>query len=361
MPQPMYVPILKGKEGEFAALEQLSPDIVELTAPLIEVPSIPFDYVNERPSRTLDEHIAGIAQRLERCWGGRLLYLDLPWFGEEEFLADGTVALRQVLEGCTNKQLNVVPVISPNSSSPYLVAAGEYATRCRTGLCLRLSTDYFAEDIDQEAVLTRILLATGGIEPADIDLLVDVKDLRGDDRDLLIVRYVFSMIPRSADWRRVVFAATSFPEDLSDVDASTAKTLPRLEWQMWETLQKRPNQLPRRDLIFGDYGIAHPQPRELDPRMMRMSASIRYTTSSDWLIVKGRNVRQYGFEQFFELCRALVQRKEFSGRDFSWGDSFIADCAERRLGPGNATTWRKVGTNHHLTLVAQQLASRHVV
>jgi hypothetical protein len=26
-------------------------------------------------------------------------------------------------------------------------------------------------------------------------------------------------------------------------------------------------------------------------------------------------------------------------------------------GPGNATTWRKVGTNHHLTLVTRELAN----
>ena len=88
-----------------------------------------------------------------------------------------------------------------------------------------------------------------------------------------------------------------------------------------------------------------------------MSASIRYTTDGNWLVVKGRNVRRYGFEQYFELCRTLVMRQEFSGRGFSWGDQYIDDCAFERTGPGNATTWRKVGTNHHLTLVARALAA----
>jgi hypothetical protein len=82
-----------------------------------------------------------------------------------------------------------------------------------------------------------------------------------------------------------------------------------------------------------------------------------YTAQDDWLIVKGRNVRQYGFDQYFELCRALVGRPEYYGRDFSWGDNFIAQCATRELGPGNATTWRKVGTNHHLTVVVRALAN----
>jgi hypothetical protein len=134
-------------------------------------------------------------------------------------------------------------------------------------------------------------------------------------------------------------------------------TLPRREWELWKTLQRRPGILPRHDLIFGDYAITHPVPKELDPRTMRMSASIRYTTRDNWLVVKGRNVRQYGFEQYFELCKELVQRPEYEGRDFSWGDKYISDCADGMTGPGNATTWRKVGTNHHLTRVMREIAN----
>jgi hypothetical protein len=91
---------------------------------------------------------------------------------------------------------------------------------------------------------------------------------------------------------------------------------------------------------------------------MIMSASIRYTTDSDWLVVKGRNVRQYGFEQYFDLCRALVERPEYYGPAFSWGDEYIGRCAAREVGPGNATTWRKVGTNHHITVVTRAIANR---
>jgi hypothetical protein len=52
--QPIYIPVLKGKEGEFAALEALDPlstDIKPLLLPLIEIPSVPYDYANERPPK----------------------------------------------------------------------------------------------------------------------------------------------------------------------------------------------------------------------------------------------------------------------------------------------------------------------
>jgi hypothetical protein len=41
--QPIYVPMLKGKEGEFAALEVLNSDIRADLMPLIEVPGVPYD------------------------------------------------------------------------------------------------------------------------------------------------------------------------------------------------------------------------------------------------------------------------------------------------------------------------------
>lgn len=58
-----------------------------------------------------------------------------------------------------------------------------------------------------------------------------------------------------------------------------------------------------------------------------------------------------------DLCRNLAERSEFAGAAFSWADDYIAKCAQHKVGPGNATTWRKVGTNHHLTLVSRQLSS----
>ncbi len=202
-----------------------------------------------------------------------------------------------------------------------------------------------------------LLTGLGRVSVSSIDLIIDLEDLGSDPgRALLVARSVFSMIPKK-NFRYMILAAASFPEDLSDVDAATTTTLPRREWELWKTLQRRPNLLPRRDLIFGDYAITHPVPKELDPRTMRMSASIRYTTRDSWLVVKGRNVRQYGFDQYFELCKELVQRPEYEGREFSWGDKYISDCADGMAGPGNATTWRKVGTNHHLTLVMREIAN----
>jgi hypothetical protein len=357
--EPLYVPVLKGKEGEFAALEVLEPNVRLRLMPLIEVPAVPYDYANERPSKSLDNHVTGIAERLLRCCQGMPMYIDLPWFKDRENLADGRVALEVVLNVCAQRGVRAVPVVSRMSSPKYLAAAGAYAKTTGLGVSLRLLVEDFEEDVDIDTEINRLLDGCAAAENTS-DLIIDLEDLGSEaGRAVLVARSVFSMIAGHNSWRRLILAAASFPEDLSEVDAETVTILPRREWELWKTLQRRPNLLPRPDIIFGDYAISHPVQKELDPRTMRMSASIRYTTQENWLVVKGRNVRQYGFDQYFELCKTLVKRPEFSGKDYSWGDHYIADCASGRTGPGNATTWRKVGTNHHLTVVAQEIASTY--
>jgi len=358
--QPLYVPILKGKEGEFAALETLASDVRNRLAPLIEVPAVPYDYANERPAKSLDEHVADIPARLKKCCGDIQFYLDLPWFEAEEHLSDGRTALEAILRGCEDLGISSVPVISRTNKPDYVAAAGKHISRAGNVACIRLILKDFEEEVELGDEVDRLISGLGLSDATSIDLVVDLEDLGKDGRSTLVARSALSMVPRKEEWRRIILAAASFPEDLSDVDAATIATLPRLEWDLWRALQRRPPL--GRVLIFGDYAIAHPIPKEIDPRTMRMSANVRYTTQDEWLIVKGRNVRQYGFNQYFELSRILVQRPEYSGRDFSWGDEYIADCAEEKRGPGNATTWRKVGVNHHLTLVARELSKlRHDV
>ena len=355
--QPIYVPVLKGKEGEFAALEELKPKHKPLMMPLIEIPDVPYDYVNERPAKTIDEHIFGIAERLQRCWRDGPLYLDLPWFDEQDRLQDGRIAFEAVLGDCVKREVKAVPVVSLTSSPGHVTAAARYLTKTGSSAGVRLRVEDFEADIDLEEKVDQLLSPLSDINRASLDLMLDMEDLGPEtNRGILVARSLFSMIPHKDAWRRIILAATSFPEDLSDVGAETTTTLPRREWELWKTLQRRPKNLPRPDLIFGDYAIAHPTPKELDPRTMRMSANIRYTTPDNWLIVKGRNVRQYGFDQYFALCKELINRPEYCGRQFSWGDKYIEDCANEMTGPGNATTWRKVGTNHHLTLVLQELS-----
>ena len=51
-----------------------------------------------------------------------------------------------------------------------------------------------------------------------------------------------------------------------------------------------------------------------------------------------------GNEQYQDLCQQLVQRPEFAGSGYSWGDSVIVKCASGSVEPGAQPTWRGAGT-----------------
>lgn len=53
-----YVPIVKGKAGEYSALQDLAPAVKQAVTPLIEIPVVPWDFENEEPAKTLDAHLA---------------------------------------------------------------------------------------------------------------------------------------------------------------------------------------------------------------------------------------------------------------------------------------------------------------
>ncbi len=353
----LYVPILKGKEGEFAALEALSSDVKPEVTPLIEVPGVPFDFASGRSAKSLDEHTRGFPERISRSWGTNEFYLSTPYFGEDELLADGRCAFDFLLSECKRRGLGAIPVISPSSSDASLKTLFRRENLDET-VCIRLSTSDFTEDVDTDEVLSDLLQRIGRTSVKGLDLVVDFGDLEFDDSvAAFMARSVLAMpVPLNKDLRTVVFAASSFPKDLSSLGPNSVALLPRREWKLWKAIHSKRSAIPQ-NLVFGDYAISHPTQRELDPRTMRMSANIRYTAPNDWLIVKGRNVNQYGFEQFFELSKSLIQRPEYCGSNYSWGDRFIFDCAEGIRGPGNATTWRKVGVNHHIAFMARQLAN----
>ena len=52
-----YVPVLKGRDGEYGALQTLTPSTRQALTPLVEIPPIPWDFKEEKPAKTIDGHL----------------------------------------------------------------------------------------------------------------------------------------------------------------------------------------------------------------------------------------------------------------------------------------------------------------
>lgn len=352
-----YVPILKGRDGEYGALQTLSPDVKKRLTPLLEVPPIAWDFGEDRPAKTVDEHLAKVSTKIERAWGlERPLFVDLLWIPEVERMADGSHPAAYVFQAAQARGLKLVPVTGLARDQAYQLAVRDHAAQERS-CCIRLQMEDFVDPQDVSGQL-ETLLSVVGLAPTQVDLVMDLRALTSTHVATLLITVpsLLASLPRLEDWRSLTLAATAFPENLMGLPPSDVSVIRRIEWALWKSVVAR-SKMAGRLPTFGDYAIAHPAPSEVDPRIMRASASIRYTMDEDWLVVKARSLRDHGFNQFHEVCRTLVACSEYSGKDFSWGDRYIDECARNQTGPGNLTSWRKVGTSHHLTFVTAQLAS----
>jgi hypothetical protein len=213
-------------------------------------------------------------------------------------------------------------------------------------------------ELDLELLIDQLCLRVG-VDVDELDVIVDMGAPNFEPLSEFseLVAGLIETTPLLERVRSFVLAGASFPDSLASL-SQPMQVIPRREWQLYrEVLRRRESN--RRVPIFGDYAIAHPVLAEGDMRIMKPSANIRYTVDDAWCILKGRNVRDHGFEQYQGQCRELINRGYFAGPSYSAGDKFIEDCALRNGSTGNLSTWRWVGTNHHLTRVVRDLASVH--
>ena len=369
----MYVPILFGKQGELKALSELDNDTRKGLTPLIVLPPIPPRWVDgesePEPRKSIDAHVSGLAETIMKSWGSTApVFLDGAAIEQEDFLESGDDPFAGVLNEARAISLGVVPVIGLDREADYMQSAKDHAKQSGLGACLRLRLDDLSDlatlDARINSTLEEVALAI-----ADIDLILDYGVLTEATEPLMrsSVPLHLKAIPNINNWRSVTVAASSFPKDLSQVRQDSISEHPRTEWMLWTWLYARRATLPRMPQ-FGDYAVQHPEPSELDPRLIRMSPNVRYTGELIWLLAKGTAYRRKKDKQqsvpanvqYPRLCNMIMQHREWKGASFSWGDGYIAACANGTDGPGSPTTWRAVGTNHHLTLVVDQLASTPV-
>lgn len=353
-----YVPILKSRAAEYDALQVASAGDLAALTPLIELTPMPQQFIEGQPTPSLEAHVLSVERNLLRTWGNeRRVFVDMCWLKSIARTADSSHPMKLLLDRASDAALLVVPVVGVACDEDYRAAVRE--GHSGRGVCLRLLSADLARPDVESAVAT--LLAELDLTPADVDLLVDLKALNAGALDFNIIGAlgILSQVPTVESWRSFTLAGGAFPENLSEMSPASEERFTRAEWAVWKALRQR--SLARRP-TFADYAIAHPEPStEMDPRLMRISAQLRYTTGDEWLVFKERNIRDFGNEQFIRICERLATREEFRGPDFSWGDDYIAKRADGTDSrPGNPRMWRKVGTSHHLAEVVSQIASLDV-
>jgi hypothetical protein len=195
---------------------------------------------------------------------------------------------------------------------------------------------------------------TKGFNKSEIDLLIDFQFISNSRPDIMDIHRDISYF---ANWNKIIFAFGNIPKDLREFSLGR-NILPRYDWIAWlnyyQTLNNK-SIIP----IFSDYTIQYGYYYE-PPDYANFSASIRYTTENDWIIMRGEGVRNpdsAGYAQWPANASLLIDMPEFCGAKFSYGDNYIYTMATQSISNGNAETWLRAGINHHITFVNRQLAN----
>ncbi len=345
-----YVPILRWKQGEWLALRNLAEAERARMTPLVEI--TPRSVAPRRRQPTVDQMLQKNAADIRENWGPAPLFVDLCHLGPAIRTQSGVHPLRFLAEAARSSGVCLIPVTGLHMDSAYQSAVASVAEEDRGGASIRLIRNQLAlADLrkDLERLLDRL-----GLVPSKIDLIVDCQLI---DRTSPTLAQISASLPRLAEWRSFTVASGAFPPDLQGLQLG-AQFLPRFDWRAWRSQLNVNPRLPRRP-AFGDCTIQHAVYSE-PPGRPNFSASIRYTTEDDWLIMRGEGVfhdGSPGFGQWPLNALLLRDRPEFCGANFSYGDQYIYQMSHQTQRTGSAETRLRAGFNHHLTYVVRQIAS----
>lgn len=349
-----YVPLLRWRAGEYRALKRLSDACRRRTVPLIEVLPPDYDFALHQPKKHIDEQLKPFAKQVEDHWPNRPGLIDAVQIGAATRMGDGRHPLTFIFDDARAKGLDLVPVTALDRDVGYqrsvqgIVAANARGIGLRCGLEEALDPDFEAN--------VRGLLAQLGCPANAVDILLDLGNPKFDPQDPLIA-IITSVVASDgifASARSVTMLATSFPDSLTSLQYGL-ELLPRREWLLYKALMSAlPD--PVRRPGFGDYAVAAVEFPRGDMRFMRGSPNVRYAIDDAWLVAKAKRQKSNNNHAYPGLCDALIASGHFAGSAFSEGSKYIDGC---RLGTekmGNPTTWKWVGTNHHITKVVADLA-----
>lgn len=351
-----YVPIIKWRQGEYQALWRLTDATKDRTVPLIEITPPDFDFETWTPSKTIDEHLAPFATRLHKKWGARLALLDCGLLDPAATMHGGKHPMLYLCEQAFAQNAVIVPVVKLTSDGAYRAAVATAQAMMQTGVALRCSLEEAMDTATFDAGIG-VLLHQLDVALEDCDIVLDLEAPTWEPQSVLvgIVSAALKGSSAMAGARSITVAGTSFPASMADV-AGPLQFWPRREWSFYQAVLAS---LGENDRIpgFGDYAIAGHGFAQGDMRLLKPAATIRYTCDDGWIIAKGSNVRDNGFGQYRHCSGNVTSSPRYLGATYSPGSSYIDACRSGTASTGNLSTWRWVGSNHHITKVVNDLAT----
>lgn len=349
---PSYVPALRMKAGELAGLRDLAPDVADRILPrLIVPPPEERDHgLQAQLFETANE--PNVADALAAHWRGRSVLVEathlFPDFGVETAWR----WLPNMFARARRADVPAIPLV--NLTDLTTDSRDAYRAACADGP-VQLGIAVLSGELVSRDSLNQLMrhLEAMQLSPANCSIIVDFADADFTHAEIVapVIGNTLEMVQESALWGHVVFQGTNYP-DTNPAEGGGRSLVRRNEWMAWRQAV-RFDPATSEQMIFGDYAAdcAVMKSRCGRPRPI---PHYRYTTPDAWLVQRG-SASTSDAVAMRDVSRSIVNSGLFAGRSFSWADEYIFTTAHGFDGPGNATTWRAVNTNHHITRVVADI------
>ena len=174
------------------------------------------------------------------------------------------------------------------------------------------------------------------------------------------VTTMISLIDTNQAGENIIFGATSCPEDANSINHSNFSVAStRNDLSSFLALKEQ-----FISLSFADYTVRlKPAPTTEQRSRINMNNTylkIFYSTDKHYMIAKSGLISRQGKEQsnhltLQEICKKLIHSPHYFGKDYSWGDKKIYECAINEIEINDHQVPIQIGINHHLVTTINQL------
>lgn len=351
-----YVPALRWRLGEYQALWRLSSAVKDRIVPLITIPPVEFDFELRQPKKSCHEHVYPFVERYREKWGPRLAWIALDPEIASGRMDDGSHVFDFVFDGLRLKESVAIPALWLAADSDTMNATSRAIGHDNYGAAVLLRLEDLMIGNPRKAIVS--FAASLGIGLDELDVIIDLRAPNFEPYAAFANALVAALkrLGDLHDVRTLVLLGTAIPDSFAHL-AKGSDEIPRHDWLFFKTFMTKLPAGMRRPL-YGDHTIVHPDFKAQDMRLVKAAGKIVYTAPETWATRKGGAFRDNP-AQMHTHCERVVAEPAFAfrGAGFSYGDKYIADCAVKAESPSSLSRWKDVAINHHITTVADDLAT----
>lgn len=344
---PVYLPIVKARDGEIRALLSAHTSTLEVT-PLLELQRAMAGSAEKRTKSSATD-ASYFLDDVARQWSSEL-YLDVSRVSDASTPPAHWWKLIDALSALSQSATVPKPVVH-QQDSPFDVAAAAAVELHAGGVMLRIRMPH--ANPTSIASWVSATASQLGLQEGAIDVVLDWRDELEQHRLDDLEKNTNDVISAMPQLRRVAVSGTP---NCADCTQAGDWEKVRREWWLWQRVH-----VNHPSIVYGDYALHSPgDPVPAGPRY----GHLRYSCEDRLWVHRRARPKQTASHQgglsgaFRQCCNDLTASTHFCGTTFSPADQEIDQIGSGMItkGVGDATKWRELALSHHLAVVDRQLS-----